>query len=216
MLSGGSVGCGAVRGFVADRPRWMPPQVVDAFCTGRINLAGPKAVESVLAWTLRFCKLGGVAHLVSALKVRGVDGVGCRSGSPLGVAGQETACVDRSLEVCLRQLWKAFVLDASCWLASRGELIDRGGASVQWDIFLFVCQLARVRYAREASSAGPGSRGGQKKLGGGRRSPLDLGRAWRGRLMARGDVEGGVVRLGPRCIRPTAWLPAEGHRTLEG
>lgn len=44
-------------------------QVVDAFCTSRANLSGPKAVESVLAWTLRFCSLGGVGHLVSALKV---------------------------------------------------------------------------------------------------------------------------------------------------
>lgn len=44
-------------------------QIVDAFCTSRANLAGPKAVESVLAWALRLCRLGGVEHLVSSLKV---------------------------------------------------------------------------------------------------------------------------------------------------
>ncbi|CAN0282761.1 unnamed protein product, partial [Ectocarpus sp. 13 AM-2016] len=44
-------------------------QVVDAFCTSRANLSGPKSVESVLAWVLRFCRLGGVEHLVAALEV---------------------------------------------------------------------------------------------------------------------------------------------------
>ena len=44
-------------------------KIVDAFCTSRVNLSGPKAAEVVLAWTLRFCSLGGVGHLVSALKV---------------------------------------------------------------------------------------------------------------------------------------------------
>ncbi|CAN0537763.1 unnamed protein product, partial [Ectocarpus sp. 12 AP-2014] len=44
-------------------------QVVDAFCTSRANLSGPKSVESVLAWVLRFGRLGGVEHLVAALEV---------------------------------------------------------------------------------------------------------------------------------------------------
>lgn len=44
-------------------------QVVDAFLTGEMNLRTPKAVESVLAWALRFTALGGVEHLMQALKV---------------------------------------------------------------------------------------------------------------------------------------------------
>lgn len=43
-------------------------QVMDAFCTSRANLSGPK-VESVLAWALHLRRLGGVEHLVAALKV---------------------------------------------------------------------------------------------------------------------------------------------------
>lgn len=78
-------------------------QVVDAFCTARINLSGPKAVESVLGWSLRFCKLGGLEHLVSAFKivrnmVTTAEGVGgFSSGSTAGCSTLEARTLSAAL-----------------------------------------------------------------------------------------------------------------------
>lgn len=83
-------------------PFFLTFQVVDAFCTSRTNLSGPKAVESVLAWSLRFSRLKGVEHLVAALKV--VHAV--RAASPvcrrLVVLACACACVLREACVCAR------------------------------------------------------------------------------------------------------------------
>lgn len=107
-------------------------KIVDAFCTSRVNLSGPKAAEVVLAWTLRFCSLGGVGHLVSSLKVH---------------AHRFAVWFWRDLVVLvwcglgLALVW--WWLDLLSWVLGRGFSSVTEGGVMGWssgECFLFVCR----------------------------------------------------------------------------